>query len=213
MNPSYYSGCDIKRLKEAIRLLVWRRLEEANVTLPPRPCYGRIPNFKGAYEASLKVSNLPEWKNAEVIFANPDSPQKHLRAMALKQGKLLIMASPRLKTGFLELDPLKVRGLEEEASTIRGAFKYGKICDTVLHKPDLIVTGCVAVDMEFNRLGKGGGYGDREISIIRGKYGFDIPILTTVHDLQIVDNIPMEPHDSKVDIIVTPSKILRRREK
>jgi len=202
--------CDIKKIKEELRLLVWRKLEEANVTLPPKPCYGRIPNFKGAYTAALKASKLPEWEKAKVIFANPDSPQKHLRIIALKQGKLLIMATPKLKSGFLEIDPSKVRGVENEASTISGAFKYGRLRETVAYKPDLIVTGCVAVDREFNRLGKGGGYGDREISIIKDKYGSDICVLTTIHDLQIVDHIPTEPHDSKVDIVVTPSKILRR---
>jgi len=202
----------IKRVKEELRLEVWRRLDEANVTLPPKPCYGRIPNFIGAYEAALKASKLTEWENARVVFINPDSPQRHLRTIALKQGKLLIMASPRLKSGFLIINPLEVKGVEEEASTIRGAFKYGRMSETVAYKPDLIVTGCVAVDGEFNRLGKGGGYGDKEISIVKGKYGSNIPVLTTIHDLQIVEKIPVEPHDSKVDIVVTPSRILRRRQ-
>lgn len=206
------SRSDIKKAKEDLRLLVWRRLEEADVTLPPKPCYGRIPNFKGAYDAALKTSKLPEWRDAKVVFANPDSPQRHLRLMALKQGKLLIMATPRLKRGFLEIDPLKVRGFEDEASTIGGAFKYGKLRETVVCRPDLIVTGCVAVDREFNRLGKGGGYGDREISLIKDRYGSDICVLTTIHDLQIVDSIPTEPYDSKVDIVVTSSRILRRRQ-
>jgi 5-formyltetrahydrofolate cyclo-ligase len=201
---------DIKKAKEELRLLVWRRLEEANVTLPPKPCYGRIPNFKGAYDAALKASKTPEWKKAKVIFANPDSPQKHLRMIALKQEKLLIMATPKLKNGFLEIDPSKVRGVENEASTISGAFKYGKLRETVVYKPDLIVTGCVAVDKEFNRLGKGGGYGDMEISMVKDKYGLDIRVLTTIHDLQMIDYMPTEPHDSKVDIVVTPSRILRR---
>lgn len=201
----------IKKAKEALRLIVWRRLEEAGVTLPPKPCYGRIPNFKGAYEAALKASRLPEWVDADVVFANPDSPQKHLRAMALGQGKVLIVATPRLRRGFLEIEPSRVRGREVVAATIRGAFKYGRLCETIRHRPDLVVTGCVAVDRFFNRLGKGGGYGDREIELIKKLYGPDIPVLTTIHDLQLIDHIPTEPHDYKVDIVVTPSRILRRR--
>jgi len=202
---------DIKRVKEGLRWRVWRRLEEAGVTLPPKPCYERIPNFKGAYEAALKASSLPEWTSARVVFANPDSPQKPLRAMALKQGKLLIMATPRLRKGFLEVEPSRVKGRESAAATIRGAFKYGRLCKTVRYKPGLVVTGCVAVDRSFNRLGKGGGYGDREIGLIKELYGPDIPVLTTIHDLQLIESIPTEPHDFKVDIVVTPSRILRRR--
>lgn len=204
-------NADIRKAKEALRLAVWKRLEEAGVTLPPRPCYGRIPNFKGAYEAALKASSLREWVDASVVFANPDSPQKHLRAMALRQGKLLIMATPRLRRGFLEVEPSRVRGREAVAATISGAFKYGRLCETIRHRPDLVVTGCVAVDRLFNRLGKGGGYGDREIELVKRLYGPSIPVLTTVHDLQLIDHIPTEPHDSKVDIVVTPSRILRRQ--
>jgi 5-formyltetrahydrofolate cyclo-ligase len=38
----------------------------------------------------------------------------------------------------------------------------------------------------------------------------DTPVITTVHDLQIIDQeIPMEEHDLPVDIIVTPMRIIR----
>lgn len=201
---------DIKEAKRRLRLMVWRRLEEAGVTLPPKPCYGRIPNFIGAHEAALRASKLPEWVEAGVVFANPDSPQKPLRELALRHGKLLIMATPRLRRGFLEIDPGRVEGFESKAATIRGAFKYGRLSETVRFKPDLIVTGCVAVDRSFNRLGKGGGYGDREVGLIYGLYGSGMPVLTTIHGLQIVNRIPTEPHDFKVDIVVTPRRVLRR---
>jgi 5-formyltetrahydrofolate cyclo-ligase len=35
-----------------------------------------------------------------------------------------------------------------------------------------------------------------------------ICVLTTVHDLQIVKEVPCEEHDTKVDLIVTPSKVI-----
>jgi 5-formyltetrahydrofolate cyclo-ligase len=77
-----------------------------------------------------------------------------------------------------------------------------------LPKPDLIITGCVAVDKEGWRLGKGGGYGDREIKTFLEKFG-KIPVITTVHELQIVNEVPHENHDTKVDYIVTPNKIIK----
>ena len=69
----------------------------------------------------------------------------------------------------------------------------------------MAVIGSVAVDLEGHRLGKGGGYGDREISLAK-KY--DALIATTVHSLQIVDNIPIEPWDQSVNIISTEKEYI-----
>jgi 5-formyltetrahydrofolate cyclo-ligase len=33
-------------------------------------------------------------------------------------------------------------------------------------------------------------------------------VVTTVHDLQVVDDLPLEPFDVTVDLIVTPSKVI-----
>jgi len=33
-------------------------------------------------------------------------------------------------------------------------------------------------------------------------------VVTTVHDLQVVDDLPLEPFDVTVDLIVTPSKVV-----
>ncbi len=77
-----------------------------------------------------------------------------------------------------------------------------------LPKPDLIVEGSVAVDLQGHRLGKGGGYGDLEIKTLKNKFGC-IPVITTVHDMQIVEAVPFEENDEKVSIIVTPTKIIR----
>lgn len=195
--------------KKRLRIYVWKLLEEKNVARYPLPCYGRIPNFKGAQEAAYRLSATEAWRKACTILANPDYAQKPVRELALKKGKTIVMATPKLKKGFIILDPGKVRRREGYAATIRGAFRYGRLTETP-PKPDLIVTGCVAVDRNFNRLGKGGGYGDREIYLARSLYGF-IPVATTIHDLQLLEYIPVEEHDIKVDIVATPTKILKRR--
>jgi len=199
----------IAEAKENLRRTIWRLLEERGVARYPLPCYGRIPNFEGSEQATLRLTATDEWRRSMVILANPDYAQKPVRENALKQGKIVIMATPRLKNGFIVIDPSRVKHMESYASTIKGAFKLGFLVDKP-PKIDLIVTGCVAVDREFNRLGKGGGYGDREISLARTLYGY-IPVATTIHDLQLVDRIPVEEHDVKVDIVATPTKLLHRK--
>jgi len=55
-------------------------------------------------------------------------------------------------------------------------------------------------------VGKGGGFSDLEYAILRelGVIDEGVPIATTVHDLQIVERIPMLKHDVPVDLIFTP---------
>lgn len=193
--------------KERLRDQIWTLLEQRRVAISPLPARGRIPNFIGSNKAADLVRTLPEWKEAEVVFANPDSPQRKIREFALRDGKILIMASPRLKHGFLQINPQDARGREEEASSIRGAFKYGKPVKD-MPKSDLIITSCVAVDRSGWRLGKGGGYGDIEVQQIKEQFG-EISVVTTVHSLQVVDSVPHVDHDARVDIIVTPEGVHR----
>ncbi|MEM2937294.1 MAG: 5-formyltetrahydrofolate cyclo-ligase [Candidatus Bathyarchaeia archaeon] len=198
---------NIREKKQRLREKIWSEMERSGVAAFPLPCKGRIPNFAGAEVAAEKLRQLEEWKKAKVVFVNPDSPQRKVRENALKDGKTLIMASPRLKRGFILIDSIRVKGKEHLASTIKGAFKFGAEVQD-FPKPDLIVEGSVAVDPQGYRLGKGHGYGDLEIEILKRRFG-EIPIATTVHDMQIVESVPFEENDQKVSIIVTPTKIIR----
>lgn len=117
------------------------------------------------------------------------------------------MASPRLRHGYLLIDSKNVKNKEKFASTIKGAFKFGKQVKK-FPKPDLIIEGSVAVDRHGHRLGKGHGYGDQEINMIRSKFG-QIPVVTPIHDVQVVGLVPSEKHDEKINIIVTPNRMIR----
>src|SRR5262249_11832374 len=79
---------------------------------------------------------------------------------------------------------------------------------------DLIVAGSVAVDERGARLGKGGGYSDLAIALARaaGGVGEKTPVVTTVHELQVVDDaIPMTAHDVPLDLLATPGPLRRTR--
>lgn len=160
---------DIAEQKATLREKIWKLLQDKKVARFPFPIENRIPNFEGSEKAACLIEKLEEWKKAKVVVANPDYAQRKIRELALKENKILIMASPRLKHGYLEIK--NIAGKEKFASTIAGAFKYGKKTNSNMKKPDLIVTGCVAVDKNGYRLGKGGGYGDREINTMQKKYG------------------------------------------
>jgi len=200
--------------KDKIREEVWRTLEKEKVALFPGT-RGRIPNFKGAERAARLLSTLPEWQRAKHIKANPDSPQRPVRYLALSSGKTIYMAVPRLRERkcFVKLDPSKISPEKfHEASSIKGAFRYGiPVHPEEMHQIDLIVAGSVAVNRRGIRIGKGGGYSDLEYAIGR-EFGFvkeEVVIVTTVHPFQIMDgDLPETDHDFRIDFIVTPEEII-----
>ena len=192
--------------KQLLREKIWSEMERSGIAVFPLPARGRIPNFVGAEAAAQKLRGLEEWKRAKVVFVNPDSPQRKVRENALTDGNILIMASPRLKKGFVLIDPAEVKGKERVASTIKGAFRFGVVVRD-FPKPDLVVEGSVAVDRYGHRLGKGHGYGDVEIQMLKEMFGV-IPVVTMVHDVQVVEDVPFEEKDERVSIIVTPTSII-----
>ena len=203
---------DIKKLKEMIRQKVWKLMEEKNIATSPRPVFHRIPNFVRAEIAARNLAKLNIFRKANVIKVNPDAPQKPIRYLALTMGKSVVMPTPRLRYGFILLDPNTIPSSKySEAVTIRGAFRYGKITKPWdLPSVDLVVVGSVAVNLQGARLGKGEGYAELEYAILRTlcKVSSNTLVVTTVHDIQIVNEpIPVEEHDVCVDIIITPTKI------
>ena len=196
---------DLAELKQRIRREIWTRLETSGVSDFPRPIFGRIPNFLGRERAAELLCSLPAYRTADVVFVSPDSPQLPVREAVLRDGKRLIMASPRLRKGFLELaDP----GV---GATISAAMRFGREIKPWEITVDLMVEGSVAVDAFGGRLGKGGGFGDLEFAILveSGAVTDATPVATTVHELQLVEKVPMTQHDVPVDIVVTQKRVLK----
>jgi 5-formyltetrahydrofolate cyclo-ligase len=202
------------RAKDEVRREVWRSMDRDGVSRFPG-AEGRIPNFAGAKAAAERLARHSGWQNAEVIKANPDSPQTHARRLALTQGKLLVMAVPRLRDQhpFRLLDPKRLSDDEiREAATIKGALKHGKVIDLEeVPELDLVLTGSVAVNLKGARLGKGGGFSDLEYGLMRemGKIDRRTLVATTVHPIQIVrENLLMTAHDIPVNLVSTPRAVI-----
>ncbi|MDQ1399547.1 MAG: 5-formyltetrahydrofolate cyclo-ligase [Acidimicrobiaceae bacterium] len=201
--------------KAALREEVWEALGEAGITRFPGP-YGRIPNFTGAEAAARRLAATDEWQAASTVKANPDSPQWPVRQRALEDGKTVYMAVPRLAEArpFFLLDPALLADSPRAASSIKGAARSAQTVDLDRLDPvDLVVAGSVAVAEDGARLGKGGGFSDLEFAVASaaGLIGPDTVVVTTVHERQVLSagRIPTTTHDTWVDIIVTPERVLR----
>ena len=199
--------------EEEIRQNIWSVMQRKKVARFPG-AQGRIPNFIGAEMCARLLAEKSYWKRARALKANPDSPQRAIRHKALAEGKIVYMAVPRLRDQkpFIELDPAKLNCSPYTASSIQGAAKFGRLIGLdEITKIDLIICGSVAVNRRGARVGKGGGYSDLEFALLteNQKISAKMPIVTSVHPLQIVDeDLPMTEHDITLNAIITPGEII-----
>jgi 5-formyltetrahydrofolate cyclo-ligase len=71
-----------------------------------------------------------------------------------------------------------------------------------LTRADLILVPALAVDPEGNRMGRGGGSYDRALARLPDPGG--PPVVALLHDGELIEKVPAEPHDRPVDGTITP---------
>ena len=178
--------------------------------------------FIADYEGSDKGANLlrqeENYQKANVVFVTPDANLEVFREYVIRDGKTLIVTSCGIKRGFFTISPGDVpEGLEPLASVMDGVQRfwhhvtlaqmkerYGKI--------DMLVTGASAITPSGIRFGKGHGYFDLEWAMLyeNGLVTIDSPVYAAGHDCQIVNvALEVEPHDTAVDYIATPTRIVK----
>ncbi|WP_276299520.1 5-formyltetrahydrofolate cyclo-ligase [Halorussus lipolyticus] len=202
--------------KQALRERIWDLLEDEGIARFPFPPHDRIPNFAGAEDAADRLAETEAWQSAEAIKANPDAPQLPVRRRALREGKTVYMAVPRLRDEkpFYELDPAEISADEyDSAPTISHVEEYARqVGPEDVASLGLVVSGSVAVTSAGARVGKGEGYSDLEYAVLRelGLVDDETPVSTTVHDSQVVEEaVAVEAHDVPMDLVVTPTETIR----
>jgi 5-formyltetrahydrofolate cyclo-ligase len=68
---------------------------------------------------------------------------------------------------------------------------------------DVAFVPALAVDHDGRRLGRGGGSYDRVLARLRGA-GSTALVLAVVHDDEVLDEVPVDAHDQRVDGVLTP---------
>ncbi len=71
---------------------------------------------------------------------------------------------------------------------------------------DFVLVPGVAFDARGGRIGYGGGYYDR---LLRG-LAEGVPLVAAAFEVQLVDEVPMEPHDRRIDRVVTERRVIER---
>jgi len=74
-------------------------------------------------------------------------------------------------------------------------------------EPEILVVPLVAFDARGGRLGYGGGFYDRTLELLRSKRA--TLAIGFAFDAQEADELPLEPTDQPLDMMVTESRILQ----
>ena len=123
-------------------------------------------------------------------------------------GKGIICALPVIQKDSRELRFAK---WDESIPLAAGPFDIAQpVVDdkTIWLDPDIVVVPMLAFDRHGHRLGYGGGYYDATLAALRARKA--IQAVGIGYSAQaVLFNLPLEPHDQKMDWIITPHKVQR----
>ncbi|GIP39982.1 5-formyltetrahydrofolate cyclo-ligase [Paenibacillus sp. J31TS4] len=125
---------------------------------------------------------------------------------AWEQG--LPIAAPRVVPGTKRMQAHRLRSLAETETGRWGLREPRPDCPVAA--PAEI--GCVlmpglAFDREGGRLGYGGGYYDRYLAALRLEMGRLPLLIAPAFEVQLLERVPMEEHDIRLDAVLTESAL------
>jgi 5-formyltetrahydrofolate cyclo-ligase len=104
---------------------------------------------------------------------------------------------------IIDKQTIVFRELADAGALVPGSFgTLGPADDAALLEPDILLVPLSAFDGMGQRIGYGGGYYDRAIALLRQK-GRARLLIGIAFDCQEVPSVPAEPHDVRLDAILT----------
>jgi len=145
-----------------------------------------------------------------VSFRSEVDTRKYLNDI-IKLGKKLVL--PLVDTRHKVLKLYEVTNPNELTPGYMGILEPGilRYRRRSLKDIDLVIIPGTGFDPKGNRLGYGGGYYDKLLSM-ESREMANVEHITTValaFEEQIGEKIPSEPHDIKVDMIVTDERLIQ----
>lgn len=168
--------------------------------------------LRDAWSAAIadRLGELPLWREARVVHTYVGAVQGEVATRgivrrALAEGKTV--ACPRVRWRPRGLDSFVIGSLDELVESRRGLWEPDPAWDDPIESPalDLVLVPGLAFDRRGWRVGFGAGLYDRFLS------GVSAPRVALAFSLQLVDSLPVEPHDEPVDWIVTEGETIACR--
>lgn len=111
-------------------------------------------------------------------------------------------AFPKVLERVKTLELYWVNNLEQLSSGYKSILEPDRGAKASIEEIEVIVVPGIAFDINCYRIGYGGGFYDR---LLQYKKGLSIGL---AYEEQIVEQIPIEPFDRKVDLIITDERMI-----
>ena len=148
------------------------------------------------------ITKMPVWQEAQHIlcyWSLPDELPTHETVNNwLACGKNIYL--PRVKGDDLEIVPYLGADSLDDNNKFHIGEPVGEAVDPSCL--ELIIVPAVALDEKRNRLGRGKGYYDRLLSTTH------CPTIGVACGFQLVEEVPVEPHDRPLDCVVTSDTVI-----
>lgn len=136
-------------------------------------------------------------------FKNEVSTEKYILKLLNNDFNVIL---PYSKVSTRSIIPYLIKNLKEDLSKSSfGILEPNININSVfpIDKIEVVVIPGIAFDIQGNRMGFGAGFYDR--FLIKNENMIKIAIC---YDFQLLNSIPNEPHDVKMDIIITDERVL-----
>lgn len=144
-----------------------------------------------------KIEALPEFiaaKSVLLYWSLPDELPTH--SFIVKWCKQKQMLLPMVKGDKMLIKPFT--STDELRKSDMGIWEP-ETQKEYMRQIDLVIAPGIAFDKKKNRLGRGKGYYDKYFN------GKKVTKIGVCYDFQLLENIPVEPFDVKMDMVITPN--------
>lgn len=189
-----------KQLKDAIRNELIRK---RNV-IPPE-----VRNAKNRI-IQERLYALDEFMNARVVFSfvsfRTEVDTSGIIKKAFFDRKKVVVPKVNKEDRMLLL--YEIKNMDELSEGYMGipepsVATADRSCS--IHDAEIVIIPGVGFDPHGNRIGYGAGYYDKLLSEMKRV----VPVIAPAYEEQLVDFIPAEEHDIRVDLIVTDRRVIR----
>ena len=154
-------------------------------------------------QLGLLAENLEVTYLAAYLSTPDEPPTREFLSWACKRGIRVILPISRAD-GLLDWAPYDA---SDETADIQGmpAPTSEVLSPMAINDVGLILVPAATVDRSGMRMGWGQGYFDRTL----GSMETCPPVYAVIFDEELVDSVPSEVHDKRVNGVVTPSGVVR----
>jgi len=155
-----------------------------------------------------RCASLDEWSRSRTTHIYVSSVNNEVDTLGLIYGLFdsgVRVVVPRCVIGTSEMVPLEIGTLTELKPSRWCLMEPNYTADRVVgpDRLDLVVAPVLAFDRNGGRLGLGGGYYDRFLDQC------ECPKVGLAFAFQEVPEVPREPHDVLLDIVITEQEVIR----